>query len=224
MSEPTTSCLECGATILVATAAKTGGKCIPCARGTRAKIEESKRRAIEQREWERKKHEALERIKRIAHPTFGDFLTEEDPIGVLWPFLVDTVFRERSAQENVELLMPNAQVLYFAQILDAEVFNGGFHQYFSNSSGKYAHETVVALKTLKAPLAANVLLRAIGTFPNKRVPQSRAERNEELDKTDAKALDVLDDEYYALEKGAEEDLGERILSFMRQHATDRVAA
>jgi len=224
MSEPTTNCLECGASILVTTAAKTGGKCIPCARGTRAKIEECKRRAAEQREWERKKQEALERIKRKAHPTFGDFLTEEDPIGVLWPFLVDTVFRGQSAREEVESLTPSAQVLYYAQVLDAEVFNGGFHQYFSNSSGKYAHETVVALNTLRAPLTASLLLRAIGTFPNNRVPQRRDERNEELDKTDAKTLDILDDEYYALEKNGDEDLGERILSFMKQHATDHIAA
>lgn len=224
MSEPITNCLECGVSILVATAAKTGGKCIPCARGTRAKIEESKRRAIEQREWDRKKHEALERIKRKSHPAFGDFLTEEDPIGVLWPFLVDTVFREQSERENVELLTPSAQVLYFAQILDAEVFNGGFHQYFSNSSGTYAHETVVALNALRAPLTESLLLRAIDTFPNKRVPKRRTERNEELDKTDAKALDTLDDEYYALDKSGNENLGERILSFMSQHASDHIAA
>lgn len=224
MPEPTTNCLECGASILVITAAKTGGKCIPCARGTRAKIEESKRRAIEQREWERKKKEALERIKHKAHPTFGDFLVEEDSIGVLWSFLVDTVFREQSAREDVESLTASAQVLYLAQVLYGEVFNGGFHQYFSNSSGKYAHETVIALNALRAPRAASLLLRAIATFPNKRVPQRRAERNEELDKTDAKILDILDDEYYALEKRGDEDLGERILSFMKQHATDHIAA
>jgi hypothetical protein len=224
VSEPTTTCLECGVSILTTTAAKTGGRCVPCARGTRAQIEQSKRRAARQRELERKNTEALERIRRKDHPTFGDFLAEEDPIGVLWSFLVATVFHDVSGRDNVEALTPSAKVLYMVQLLDGEVFNGGFHQYFSNSPGKHAHETLAALRELGAPRAAGLLQRAIDTFPNKRVPPHRGKRNDELDKTDAKVLAALDTEYYALDKAGGEDLGERILSFMRPHAADHIAA
>lgn len=224
MPDPTTTCLECGVSILTTTAAKTGGKCVPCARGTRGQIEQGKRRAAAQRERERKNTEALERIRRKDHPTLGDFLAEDDPIGVLWSFLVDTVFHDGSGREHLEALTPNAKVLYVVQLLDGEVFNGGFHQYFSNSPGKYAHETLAALRELGAPRAAGLLQRAIDAFPNKRVPPQRAKRNDELDKTDAEALGALDTEYYALDKAGGEDLGERILSFMRLHASDHIAA
>jgi hypothetical protein len=216
--------LDCGVSILADTAAKTGGKCIPCARGTRSQIEQGKRRATEQRERERINNEALERIRRKDHPTFGDFLAEEDPIGVLWPFVVAKVFHDGSGREDVTALTPSARVMYFAQILDGEVFNGGFHQYFSNSSGKHAHSTLAALHDLGALRAAGLLQRAVDTFPNKRVPADRKERNDQLDRTDCETLEALNAEYYALEKDDGEDLSERILSFMRQYAADRIAA
>ena len=197
---------------------------MPCARGKRADIEQGKRRAAKQRELERKNDEALERIKRKPRPTYSDFLAEDDPVGVLWSFLVATVFQDGSNRENLEALTSSAKVLYLVQRLDGEVVNGGFHQYFSNSSGNYAHETLAALQELDAPKTAGLLSSAIDTFPNKHAPARRSVRNDELDKADTKALDKLDSEYYALEKGAGEDLGERILSFMRQHAADRIAA
>ena len=47
MPEPKTQCADCGAAILVATANKTGGRCLPCAKGTRASIDAGRRRAEE---------------------------------------------------------------------------------------------------------------------------------------------------------------------------------
>ena len=223
MPEPTTKCLECGVSILTDTAARTGGKCIPCARGTRAQIERGRRRAAEQRERERTNDEALNRLRSKSQPIFGDFLEEDDPIGVLWSFLVATVFHDESGREDVNALTASAKALYLAQILEAEVFNGGFHQYFSNSSGKHAHETLALLHELGVPRRADLLQRAIDKFPRKCVPPDREERNDELDKVGFQTLEALDGEYYALEKAAGEDLGERILSFMRQHAQDRIA-
>jgi Domain of unknown function (DUF4375) len=134
------------------------------------------------------------------------------------------VFRHGTGRENVEVLSRGAKVIYLANILDGEVFNGGFHQYFSNSSGMHAHDTLFALHELAAPRRASLLQRAIHAFPNKRVPRHRAERNGELDKIDSRTLEALDSEYYSLEKTDGEDLGEQMLSFMRQHATARVAA
>jgi uncharacterized protein DUF4375 len=224
VTEPTTTCLDCGVSILTATAAKTGGKCIPCARGTRTQIDQSIRLAAEQRERDRKNRLALERIKTKERPTFRDFAAEDDSVAVLWSFLIATVFRDRTGRENVDALTPSAKVLYLAQILDGEVFNGGFHQYFSNTSGEYAHRTLFALHELGATRRASLLQRAIATFPNKRVPRNRKKRNDELDKADPAILEGLDNEYCALETSGIEDLNERILAFIGQHAGDCIAA
>lgn len=224
MTEPSTTCLDCGVSILSATAAKTGGKCVPCARGTRAQIDQATRLAAEQRERDRKNREALARIRSKERPTFRDFAAEDDSVAVLWSFLIATVFPDRSGREHVDALTPSAKALYLVQILDGEVFNGGFYQYFSNSSGEYAHRTVFALHELGATRRASLLQRAIATFPNKRVARDREERNDELDKADSAVLQALDSEYYALEKGGVENLHERIVSFIRRHATDCIAA
>ncbi len=45
MPEPKTQCAACGAEILVSTSKKAGGRCLPCANGTRASIEAGRLRA-----------------------------------------------------------------------------------------------------------------------------------------------------------------------------------
>ena len=41
--------------------------------------------------------------------------------------------------------------ILYIEMLEGQVNNGGFDQYFFNSSGEYAHETLTALKEIKAP-------------------------------------------------------------------------
>ena len=223
MAENTTTCSDCGAEILSRTAARTGGRCMPCARGTRVQIEDSKRRAGEERERKRVNQSALERIRARRSPTFGDFLAEENPIDVLWQFLVSIVFHEQGEQ-NVEVLTDAAKCLYFVRILDAEVNNGGFHQYFSNSSGDYAHEALAGLLALGAGETARLLQQAIHAFPSKRVSKKEGERNEQLDHVEGELLDALATQYYALSNAGTEDLDALILAFMTRHADGAVAA
>jgi hypothetical protein len=219
---PKTTCVECGASILEDTAVKTGGKCRPCANGTRAQIERAKVWAAENRERQRRNKQARDRIARIDHPTFADFLTEEDPFGVLWPFLVEAVYADKSRDDNVEGLTRPAKVVYLANCLDGEVFNGGLHQYFYNSSGKYAHETIFVLYELAALRRADLLQQAIHVFPSKRVPRDRVERDNVLDTLGYQAFDALDERYYLLGKTDEEDLLERFLVFMRKNASAHI--
>jgi hypothetical protein len=223
VSENTTTCSDCGAEILARTSARTGGKCMPCVQGIRAQIEESKRRTAQERERERVNQTGLARIRARQFPTFGDFLAEEDPVGVLWQFLLSTVYREQTVKD-VGALTGAAKNLYLVHVLDGEVFNGGFHQYFSNSSGDYAHEALSALLELGAGEAAKLLQQAIRAFPLERVSKERGERNEQLDHVDVKLLDALDAQYYALSDAGTEDLGTLIRAFMTRHAGEAVAA
>jgi hypothetical protein len=219
----TTTCAECGAEILSRTAAKTGGKCMPCAQGTRADIEAGKRHAAEERERRRVNEAVLQRIRAKEHPIFADFLVEDDPIGVLWPFLVSIVFRD-SETEDVANLTPPARNLYLVVVFDAEVVNGGLHQYFSNSSGAFAYEALAALREVGAAEAADLLRTAINAFPQQIVPGDRRERNQALDAVEPPFLDALDTKYYSFSDTGVEDLGNLMLAFMRRHASDGVAA
>jgi len=57
-----------------------------------------------------------------------------------------------------------------------EVNNGGFHQFFNNSSGDNTAETVLALEEIGASVMADILKRAASRFPNGFPPKLRNER------------------------------------------------
>jgi hypothetical protein len=208
--------------ILDSTAASTGGKCIPCSRGTRAQMEANRRRGDAHRERLRKNEEARKRIAARPHATFADFLAEEDPIGVLWGVMLTTVSGGSSRLENIGALSASARTLYYVEIFNGEVLNGGFSQFFSNSSGEYAHEALAALQELGAPRAAGLLQQAMAAFPGGRVPPQRRSRYEQLERIDPAVLDALDTEYYTLEKSSGEGLARLMLAFMKNRASERI--
>ncbi len=72
--------------------------------------------------------------------------------------------------ESLEKLSVPQKVFYFNQELEREVNNGGFDQYFFNSSGSFAHETMDSLKAVGAKKTAELLQRAIDQFPGGKVP------------------------------------------------------
>jgi len=204
---------------------------MPCHKGTREQIEEGKRWAAERREMERINAGATERIVSLPSITLGEFLREEDPIGVLWPILVRRVFRSDSHTEHLHELSHPATVIYLAQVLDGEVINGGMSQFFSNSSGQYAHEALEALVEIGASVIAGFLERAIRTFPSGCVARDRAERNRYLadhEQANREFWDLLDEEYYrAVGLRGEppaEDLAELLVKYMHLHESVGLSA
>jgi hypothetical protein len=79
--------------------------------------------------------------------------------------------------------------------LEDEVNNGGFHQFFNNSSGDNTFETIQALEIIGATMVADILRRAAFKFPGNMPPRDRRQR-----------LDLLwanfprTDEFYELDK------------------------
>jgi hypothetical protein len=55
------------------------------------------------------------------------------------------------------------RVFYATWLIEAEVMNGGFNQYFWNSSSEFAEVTPEALKTIGDPIAADLMSRALKT-------------------------------------------------------------
>ncbi|MDR2939502.1 MAG: DMP19 family protein [Clostridiales bacterium] len=100
---------------------------------------------------------------------------------------------------NLEKLSGPQKCIYFNDWWELEVNNGGIDQFFFNSSGGYAHQTVESLKTVGAYANADILERAISKFPNGIVPQDVETRHELLiafEEDDIEFLNRLDDEFY----------------------------
>jgi hypothetical protein len=64
----------------------------------------------------------------------------------------------------IRSLPPGVRALYATWLVDAEVNNGGFNQYFFNSSGQYAGEALAGYELLGATDYAAVMQSAIATF------------------------------------------------------------
>ena len=186
-------CSKCGVLILESTALKTNGLCIPCKSGYRERIENGKRHIRE--EHERK---------------------QNDPFHRLWVSLVERVYHSSTGFDGLS----QAQKLYFALgLLEGEVYNGGFEQYFLNDSGSYyiyAEEGLIALgafHTLELVQEAKEVL-----FPRVAVPVDAEERHRSLVgtlsmTTSSKKLDDLDNRYWA----NSENIAARLRDFARNH-------
>jgi hypothetical protein len=117
--------------------------------------------------------------------------------------------------------LSHPQKVYFAVgILEGEVYNGGFEQYFANDSGSYyayAEEGLIAigaLQTVELLHAAKEML-----FPDRSVPVDAMERGGALGKaylsssTWRTRLDDLDRRYWA----NSENIALRLEGFAHEH-------
>jgi hypothetical protein len=113
--------------------------------------------------------------------------------------------------------MTEPQKLFsYNQDLEREVNNGGFSQYFINTSGDNAHETVLSLKAIGADKTANILQKAIDQFPSKTVPKDRDKRTkmvEEIEETAEAVWSDLDQKFYEYE----DDLNTLNIEYVRKH-------
>ena len=102
--------------------------------------------------------------------------------------------------ERLENLSAAQRVFYLNQNLEREVNNGGFHQYFFNSSGDHADESVLALGAIGALNTAELLREAIGKFPDGKVPEDQDERQVlMLDAIPISIFGGLDEKFFAYE-------------------------
>ncbi len=113
-------CRECGAMILPTTAETNGGICMACKQGIRKDIEASRAR-----------HQALRQY---------------DPVRELWVSLV----KRSSSDPTLESMSFEERTYFTVCLLEGEIHNGGFDQFFTNSSGNHFPETVAGLREIGA--------------------------------------------------------------------------
>jgi len=111
--------------------------------------------------------------------TIDDVLANED--GTDFAIALSNLVFERCDRDGFEALTPAERVAYCVDALEREVANGGFEQFFSNSSGDTAMETVAALEEIGAAQAAALTRQAIAVIPGGNPPRDREKRCELLD-------------------------------------------
>src|SRR5688572_28591093 len=95
--------------------------------------------------------------------------------------LADVLFR--ASQTGWHGLSSAEQVFLSVWELEAEVNNGGFNQYFFNSTGDRARGAPAALRSIGASNAAAIVDRALASFAQ-RFPEDRDARQAVLEEID----------------------------------------
>ena len=161
------TCSACGATMLASTAARTGGLCMACKQGIRQNITAAKVYYQQQRQPD----------------TFRDY----------WTALVHRV---HDTPDGFYRLSPQEQTYFSVSVLSGEVYNGGMHQFFFNSSGDYYSEALRGLEELGALRCRALLLAARQElFPADEPPRDTAARRALLP-SPSYDLDATDKEFW----------------------------
>jgi len=129
--------------------------------------------------------------------------------------LIDNKIGNSNSLEN---LSDSEKTFLYVDILEREVNNGGFSQFFYNSSGQYAHEIHDAYQKIGANKAADIINRAIKLFPTLPVPKNWETRQDivlEID-SDAKLWNELDNEFYKYE----DNISDLMIKFVEQNKAD----
>ena len=125
--------------------------------------------------------------------------------------------------DSVLKLSKSEQAIYMIWGLEAEINNGGFNQYFFNSSGQFAKLTPNALKLVGAIKFAELANRAnqIYKAENDKIAKHQDGTIEGFSKSyDENPLNELDEEFYKLYK--EEDLQKLQIEYIRKNKMDFV--
>jgi len=156
---------------------------------------------------------------------------DRDPMAILWSHLVKIVFRDSARDEHAEYLGPAARTIYRVGCFHGEVVNGGFSQFFSNSSGNWVPETMDALEQVGATLSRGLLAEAKTLFPGGVALRDRQERCNLLfafEKENPDFLERLDRVYYrdvdALGGTPLEDVNALQIEFLKRHADETLLA
>jgi len=136
-------------------------------------------------------------------------------------FLIDLSESDRTQFGRVDFASQSVPQKVFSSIwtVESEVNNGGFPQYFQNSSAETAHFVVNALDTIGAPRTAQTCSRAI----DRAFPEGLPSTPEEISAVAAdfsdeilKEFDALDQEFFAYPH----DLTDLLFEYVSAHPQD----
>ncbi len=128
----------------------------------------------------------------------------------------DRLNRLSNNGDDVDVLNDAQKVALFIGNLEREINNGGFSQFYWNSSGEYAQETVISLQQIGARTTAKIVQTANNEFPGGEVARSKEARIAIINGIEEQAERVwaqCDEKYYSYE----DDLTKLLLQFIHDN-------
>lgn len=118
--------------------------------------------------------------------------------------------------DDMSVLSEAERVFYITQTLEMEVNNGGFYQFFYNSSGDFSNELVSAFTAIGANATATICQKAIAAF-GRDIPVDREEREEMLDELESDEISEIIEECDAAFYDYEDNLNELNYDFVMKN-------
>lgn len=138
------------------------------------------------------------RLARMRNGLCGRCSARRNPFFVLGMSLVDRVWSSPDGS-GFATLSGDEKLYYAMTLLQDEVNNGGFHQFFFNSSGSYYELIESGLVTFDEPKIQELLQQAKRiVFADVAVPAELRTRRERMRDCATSQLDELDRRFYSL--------------------------
>jgi len=122
---------------------------------------------------------------------------------------------QKAARVGMAALTPEERVVLAIEAFEREVNNGGYAQFFGNSSGEFVGDIAQSLETIGCPNYAEVTRRAIAALEinGKPTPEQIEAALDAGGESLQAALEACDNAFFAVRS---EDVAERLFSFVRQ--------
>lgn len=163
--------------------------------------------------------------------TLGDYLSEVDPVALLWIDMMEIVYRGNPAEACLERLGASARLLFHVGSFEAEVINGGLRHFLSTPAANLLPEVVAALREIGAPISVDLLDQALRVFPGGVAPADRRQRCEllfALHEDAQRQLAQLTNAFFSrvdtVAGASEEDLSALQLAYMDGHRGEPLRA
>jgi hypothetical protein len=125
-------------------------------------------------------------------------------------------------ESGMQRLNEGQRAIYVMYVADFEILNGGFSQFWFNSSGGIANELLPAAERVGAREFAAIFRDAAALWPGGKIPRDRAKREALLDTLDASKLAELDERYAATQYKRKTALANVLAPYIRTHANEFV--
>ena len=122
---------------------------------------------------------------------------------------------EKAMSHGLASLSEAERDVLAVEALEREVNNGGYRQFFLNSSSVHAGQVLHALRRIDCPVTASITKRAIAALPTgiSLKPEALTAIMEQDDPDRDAALDECDQKYY----GSGENIAQRLLEYLLRH-------
>ena len=115
--------------------------------------------------------------------------------------------------DNMSVLTEAERIFYITQTLEMEVNNGGFSQFFYNTSGNFSSELVSAFTAIGANATAAICQKAISAL-GRDIPADQGKRQQMLDELESEEIDGILEECDNAFFDYEDDLNELNYNFV----------